>query len=400
MFRSRSLIIGFAALAFHSPGFAAALDVSGSISAELRWFASKPQFPGQLSHLQPSLIFEPEFRWSLENGDQVTISPYGQLDGQDDERSHLDLREAYWRHFGETWDVLIGINKVYWGVTESRHLVDVINQVDGVVDTDEEDRLGQAMINFSTQRDWGRLDLYVLPGFRERTFAGTEGRPRFALTIDTDNPVYESGTEENHVDYAARYSHYLGDWDIGAHFFYGTGREPRFSLSSNGQQLIPNYDLVTQIGVDLQYTREAWLWKFEALIREGQGKTFAAMVGGFEYTLYQIRESAADLGLLVEYLRDDRDRDPTVAPATVFQNDLFLGARLALNDIQNTSVLAGAIVDLDNQSSLVLIEAERRLGNRWSIDVEARLFLNADDDPLLNNFREDDFINLTLGRHF
>ena len=116
--------------------------------------------------------------------------------------------------------------------------------------------------------------------------------------------------------------------------------------------------------------------------------------------MYQIRESAADLGLLVEYLRDDRDRDPTVAPATVFQNDLFLGARLALNDIQDTSVLAGAIVDLDNQSSVVLIEAERRLGNRWSIDVEARLFLNADDDPLLNNFREDDFINLTLGRHF
>ena len=58
------------------------------------------------------------------------------------------------------------------GVTESRHLVDVLNQVDGVEDIDEEDRLGQPMINISTQRDWGSVDLFVLPGFRERTFAG------------------------------------------------------------------------------------------------------------------------------------------------------------------------------------------------------------------------------------
>ena len=40
------------------------------------------------------------------------------------------------------------------------------------------------------------------------------------------------------MDFALRYSHYIGDWDIGAHWFHGTGREPNRTLpfSSNGQR--------------------------------------------------------------------------------------------------------------------------------------------------------------------
>ena len=203
---------------------AAGPELSGSVGIELRWFPEDPQFPNQLEHFQPSLVVAPEFRWVLENEDQITFSPYALLDGQDNDRSHFDVREAYWRHFGETWDLLVGVDIVYWGVTESRHLVDIINQVDGVVDIDEEDRLGQPMIALSTQRDWGRLELFVLPGFRDRTFAGEDGRLRFVLPIDDDDAIYESGSEEKHVDFAARYTHYIGDWDIGAHLFYGTGR--------------------------------------------------------------------------------------------------------------------------------------------------------------------------------
>ena len=57
---------------------------------------------------------------------------------------------------------------------------------------------------------------------------------------------------------------------------------------------------IHQLGADVQYTREAWLWKLEAIGREGQGDTFAALVGGLEYTFYQVGKSAADVGLLAE----------------------------------------------------------------------------------------------------
>ena len=143
-------------------------------------------------------------------------------------------------------------------------------------------------------------------------------------------------------------------------------------------------------------------------MREGQGDTFFASVAGFEYTLYQIFGRAWDLGLLAEYLYDGRDEgfvaEPfglaTAAPVTVFQNDVFAGARLALNDTQDTSMLAGASIDADDQTMSMFIEAERRLGQNWTVEFESRLFFNVDPDNIADAFRDDDFMTLRLTRYF
>ena len=383
-------------LGWLAQGHAFDFDISGSLAWETRWFVDTPAYPDQFSGAQNSVILDPELRISLPGG-QFSLTPYFRYDGRDDERRHADIREAYWRHLSEDWEFVVGVNRVFWGVAESRHLVDVINQSDAVEDIDEEDKLGQTLLSAATQRDWGELSLYLLPGFRERSFAGRNGRLRTPLPIDTGNPVYESGAADKHVDFAVRYSHFIGDWDIGAHLFTGTGREPRLLPNAAGTTLLPHYDQITQFGTDVQYTREAWLWKLEALVREGQGKTFAAAVAGVEYTLYQLRDSAADLGLLAEYLYDGRD---ATAPPTAFDNDLFLGLRLALNDTQDTSMLAGVIVDLEDQSTLLSIEAERRLGEFWKLEMESRWFINVDRHNVLDTFAADSHITLRLSRHF
>ena len=75
---------------------------------------------------------------------------------------------------------------------ESRHRVDYINQTDGVEDVDGEDKLGQPMLNLGLQRDWGDLNFFYLPYFRERTFPGTKGRLRAPLVVDTDRARYEA----------------------------------------------------------------------------------------------------------------------------------------------------------------------------------------------------------------
>ena len=62
------------------------------------------------------------------------------------------------------------------------------------------------------------------------------------------------------------------------------------------------YDQMTQVGVDVQYTRDAWLWKLEAIGRDTRIDNFTALVGGFEYTFYGVRDSAADVGVLLELL--------------------------------------------------------------------------------------------------
>ena len=74
------------------------------------------------------------------------------------------------------------------------------------------------------------------------------------------------------------------------------------------------------------------------------------------------------------------------------------GARLGFNDADDTAVLAGALVDDDG--TFAVVEAERRLGEAWKIELEARLFINVTaQDPLLSGVRDDSFVTLRLARY-
>lgn len=379
---------------------ASEVKVSGFIAGELRSFVSDPQFPEQLRGLQSSLIVQPEVHSQTENGkEQYNFIPFLRLDSSDDSRTHADLREFYWLHNDEKWTVLIGVNRVFWGVVESNHLVDVINQTDLVEDINGKEKLGQPMINLATQQDWGNISFYIMPWFRERTFPSEDGRLRSQIVVARD-ATYEATSEQRHVDWALRYSHYIGDWDFGAYFFKGTGREPRFILNGNGTQLVAQYDQIDQLGTDIQFTNNAWLWKFEGIARSQNGKNFAAMVGGFEYTFYQIANSQVDLGFLLEYMHDSREQDPTKAPPTELNDDVFMAIRLAMNDTQGSELLAGVIIDRDNSSNILSIEAKRRLNNHWNLELESRWFLKIKQNTSLSPLKKDSFVTLRLSRYF
>lgn len=374
-------------------------DISGFVASEVRWFPQSPAFDGQLSGAEPSLLLVPEFRYRSEDGNtKARFIPFTRLTARNNDRTHFDIREAYIARRSGDWDVLVGVNKVFWGVAESRHLVNIINQSDIAEDTDEEDKLGQPMVSIGVEQDWGRLDLFALPGFREREFPDTKGRLRTPQPVDENGAVLETGIGNRHVDFATRYSQVIGDWDLGLSVFHGLSREARLPLSNDGTRRTPHYDLITQGGMDLQYTFDEWLWKFEGIIREGHGSSFAAMVGGFEYTYFQIAGSPADLGLLLEYHRDGRD--PATTLATGFNNDVFLGARFALNDVDDTQALAGTIIDAEDGTMSFFVEAERRIGDSWKIEAEARILANVDDTNTFAAFKRDSFVNLRLSKYF
>ncbi len=388
-----------AALLALSPARGGEVDLSGSVELQARTFWDDSAWAGQDDQaLQGSVVATAEIRWYNEAGNQrASFIPFLRWDAIDVERSLADFREAYWAFEGDGYELLVGANTVFWGVTESVHLVDIINQADFAGDIDGEDKLGQPMVRLALQRDWGELSAYLLPYFRQRTFAGRDGRFRPPLPVDTDRAVYESAAGEKHVDLALRYSHYIGDIDIGLNAFSGTSREPRLVPAPDGQSLLPVYDQVEQVGVDLQYTREAWLWKLEAIARDGATHSFAAAVGGFEYTFYQVTESAADIGLLVEYQYDGRDE---AEPVTIADNDLFVGTRLALNDMQDTAVLAGFSYDTDTGETFVNVEAERRFGSDWFAELRLRAFSGAQEGDLTFWLQRDDYVELNITRHF
>ncbi|MBF0370390.1 MAG: hypothetical protein HQL52_13135 [Magnetococcales bacterium] len=374
-------------------------EVSGHIAAQTQWF---PKSPGDSSQRRfyPSLSFQPEFYREWDGGNQsLTFVPFVRLDAHDTERTHGDIRELTWLKAADFWEFRAGLRKVYWGVTESQHLVDVINQTDLVESPDGEEKLGQPMVNLSLSLDWGTLDLYWLPWFRERTFPGREGRLRTPLVVDTDQTRYESAAGESHQDFAIRWFQTLGDWEVGLSHFSGTSRDPSLIPGTNDQGeavLIPYYEKIDQTGVDVQGTFEAWLWKGEIISRSGQGDRYTALTAGLEYTFVGILESDADLGVIAEYLFDDRNNQAT----SPFEDDIMAGFRLALNDTQSSDLLLGAIVDRESGAVASSLEANRRLWDDWKISLEGRYFGNIPSNDPLYAFKRDHYLQLELARYY
>jgi hypothetical protein len=379
------------------PWSAQAQEWAGHVGVETRGFFSPPLLDPQ-SRAVVSLAVQPEYYrdWGAQS---LLVVPFARLDSADPSRTHADMRELVWRGFFERWEFRAGIGKVFWGVTESQHLVDIINQTDFVENIDSEDKLGQPMINVTALRSWGALDLFVLPGFRTRTFPGENGRLRLPGRIATELTQFAASSKKRHVDLAARWSHTLGSWDVGVSHFYGTSRDPQFLLGADTTGiavLIPRYDLIHQTGLDLQATTAAWLWKLEMVHRSGQGDRFVALTGGIEYTFANVRGSGIDVGVIGEYLFDDRGTLST----NLFEDDVYLAARLEFGDAQSTRLLAGAAIDRDTAASFVNVEASRRLGGAWRASLEARLFVGIPDDDVLVGFRDDDHLQLDVSWYF
>jgi hypothetical protein len=354
-------------------------------------------------------------RYSNDDRNSFTARPFARLDKEDSNRTHADLRELFVRHTGDDWDVSVGFQQVFWGVTEFHHLVDVINQTDLVENIDGEDKLGQPMINLSLVRDWGILDFYAMTGFRERTYPSDDGRLRHQLPVDDSLATYESGDKEWHVDGAVRWSHHLGPVEFGIYHFYGTNRQPElrpYERASGEWVLQPHYALMDQTALDAQAIVGDYLLKLETLTRSSQGQRYVAATGGFERTVVGAFGTRADLGLIMEYMYDDRGDDAT----TVFEHDLAVGARWRWNDIADTHALFGVIWDVQTEEYIFKLEGGRRLGNDWQLYVQGRVFGGGYQPPTepieavlasmldtqnkLGGLQRDDFLQIELTRFF
>lgn len=403
----KKLLLTCAAAALCAPLPAMAqYALRGELALEARGFPREPLDPRQTDE-DVSLRLEPEFSVEWSGDTSLVFTPFGRIDSADAERTHADIRELFLRHRAEQFEGRVGIRQVFWGATESVHLVDIINQTDLVENPDGEDKLGQPMLNLAWASDGSTVDLFLLPYFRERTFPGVKGRLRPVVPLPFPGPPafvsnseadYESGDKEQHVDWAARYA-YSGDFDLALSHFSGTARAPSFRRvvnTSEGAALVPFYAQIEQTGLDATYVAGGWLYKLEAIRQRNDLTTYAAAAGGFEYTVTGILGSVADLGLLAEYLWDERGSNAGV----LFNNDLFVGTRLAGNDEASTELLAGVIVDLDTQAHFVNVEGARRLSSEWKLVLEARLFENAPETDPAYSFRRDDYLSLELIRYF
>ena len=389
---SKYALIGLVSCLTALPAAALEIEVDGNVELEARLFPDEGALPAMEQNFM-AIAGELELGlYSRDNTHAIIVKPFGRYDQRDHERSHADLREAKYRYVNNAIELTIGADKEFWGVTEFVHLVDIINQTDNVEGTDGEAKLGQLMVKASYASPYGTFTAYALPHFRIRQFADPEtGRPNYGFTVDDETVHFESGETSGDArrvdDYALRYKHSIGAIDIGLSFFDGTAREPQLLLAappSAGRQAVMQafYAYRRQAGLDVQATLGPWLVKLEALQEtqnyyQGALPTLASpfeevttnrATGGIEYSFYNVFNSGTDIGLVAEYMWDERELD---APHP-FANDFGIGLRWTANDVQSTAVLIGTIIDLDSDSSVISLEAERRIGSNFKAIVEAR----------------------------
>ncbi|AUC89138.1 hypothetical protein CW735_13910 [Alteromonas sp. MB-3u-76] len=374
------------------------IEISGVAGLEQRYFLQDALYENQ-ERSYSSAFLMPELYSEWNDGtDTLVVKPFYRIDQHDNERTHGDIREFQWAHYADSWETRVGIGKVFWGQTESLHLVDIINQTDTVEQVDGEAKLGQPMVNFNYFSDFGMFSIYAMPYFRERTFQGENGRLRPPIAIG--EALYESDDEERNMDVAIRWQSSIDDWEVGVSVFSGTTREPELVTvpSEDGEpEILPFYAQIDQVGVDLLKVSGAWLLKLESIYRSGQTENFAALVTGFEYTKQGVFGSRYGLGFLAEYQFDERE-DNFFA---VGQNDLMAGLRVMVNDIAETEMLFGFVQDLEEKGTYsAFVEASSRLTSNWSWKLNGYFFSSDDIEDPYYFLRRDDHVQFSLEYYF
>jgi hypothetical protein len=382
------------------------LRLTGAIGVWGRAFPQGPQWDGQRNvAIWPNVEgwVKAEYAWN--NGaDRINFMPYGRKDFFGS-RSLVDVKEGYVLHAGDGWSVLAGINTVHWGVTESRHLVNIINQVDYGWNIDGDELLGQPMANVNVTTSVGTLSLYSLFGFRPLHEAKVEDRLRLPL-LATSPTILASDVDKN-VNFAGRFSSTFpllsGSVDAGVSYFHGIGREPRYILSATRTpttllpELTPLYDRIDQGGLEIVATFDALQLKFEGIVRHEFGETYAATVAGFEYTFFNVLNTGSDVGLVGEHLSDNRS---ALQPPTIYAHDVFLGARLSFNDNANTHLLAGILYNYQDTAQYATARLTTRIQDDLSLQLEARYFIYAPPTDYLYTLLHDSFVQARLIKYF
>lgn len=359
-------------------------EIIGELSFDNRYFFNAGLQEQKKNHT--SFTFSPEI-FKDDSNRIFHFKAKLRKDTEDSGRNLNDIQELYLINILEDKEIKFGVSKEFWGVTETSHRVDIINQTDFTEGFDGEEKLGQPMIKISLERQWGLLDIYTLLGFRERNFSGNKGRLRLPLSINEKGSLYSSSSKNKRADFAVRWSNYYDDFDIAISHFSGTSREPRFLPSANKiDELVPVYDVIDQTGLEIQYLLDSLAIKGEVISRSGQGERFTAATYGFEYTHVGVLQTRIDLGWVVEFNHDDR----------LESSPFVLGTRLSFNDIYDSQILSGFIVNDKSKELGFLLEASRRIGECCMLSIEGVYFDDTDEDngqkKLFQAFKQDDFL--------
>ena len=362
-----------------------------------------------------------------EDGTSFTFTPFYRYDAGDSERTHADVRDAYVLMYGDLgddeWELRLGVDRVFWGVVESRPLVDIVNQTDLVEHPDEKTKLGQPMAHVTWSGEWGALEFFGLTWHRPRTFPGRTAAcvPGNSSTTrePPTRPRRKNGTSISPAASAAA----LGRSTSASACSTAPAASPPCCRRRQCRPSAPNWSWhrTTRKSASMVWTprsprasgcsswrpytvparktagpiQDSVSW---SCIRHSDTRRRTTRPSSRASNTRSIRcgESEADLSLIAEWAHDERGERATNA----FESDILLAARLGLNDEEGTEFILSILESLEYSSRVLSAEFKRRLTDSWSLHVEGLAYAEIEEEDVMYSVRRGSFIAASLAYSF
>ncbi|HIO95811.1 MAG TPA: hypothetical protein EYG67_03230 [Campylobacterales bacterium] len=381
---------------------AEALEYKGNVSLESAYWSHDLE---QKRESQMALHLEGEATYKIDENKKVVAKVKGIYDANDGKRRYFDFNDLYFQHSFENSNFLIGRNTRFWGAMEFYNHTDNFNTKDWADDPfDYESKLGAWNMAYTYYLD--DAEISIIAKFYEEEQGVAESRSinnfmpsnyssNLATQRDRSNPTlylkYDASIEGKQIDYSIIYQN---GYDEQRYLTPVNSLDVNSSLQQRAYLVDKVMGYATWVnGSTIYKTELAYTYSGTSLVADyAQGSL------GVEHTLYGMWKKM-DLGLLAEYYKYktfEKRKLNAKDFGKIFDDDLALGFRLSLNDIQSSEVLGGVDIDRHNSEKIYFVEYETRLQDKYKLGVKVQ-HLAPKKDSL---FHDIDTVMVELGYHF
>ena len=363
---------------------------------------------------------------------KLVLRGFARIDQKDQDRDFLALEDAYVQltfNLNKELKLSFGSKLFNWSTTEAFHPADVINSRNFDSDIEQLEKKGELFLSISTKIFDTYTSLYYFPHYESPEYPGKFSRAGYGYKLE--KPVWVEGNskediKQNPWGYQAgiEISKNIADSDFSFHIIYHMDRdrpiiESRINLSPLGAtyRLIPHYFKVLQYGFTYQKVFNTFVLKCESAFRNyieddfeiqtvsglKKQKDHGLTALGFEFPFAYENGQETFIFWETQYLwgTDGKKREEL----NVFQNDMMLGFRHAINDMMGKEIYGSLIFDMERHKELVYaLKYTQRLSDIWKIKMGFRIY-DAPEEPGspvlgLQSLHEDNFIYFNLIRYF
>ena len=331
---------------------------------------------------QSAMRFEIEGKYQFKENQKFVAKLKAIYDTNDNKRRYWSFTDLYFQHDFDKWNFLIGKNTRFWGAMEFYNQSDTFNTKDWLDNPfDYDSKIGSWNIAFNRFFDNSEFSLIVK--LNEEKQPMQESRSiynfvpyRYNETLDIDSgdvPTiylkYSSSIDEYQIDYSVIYQN---GYDEQRYLIPKLTKDINISMQQHAYTVDKFMGFGTMVKGDTLYKTElAYTSSHDNKVSDyAQGSI------GLEHTLYGVYEKM-DLGIIAEYYKYktfQTKRYNAKSFGQLFDDDLTVGLRLALNDIESSEILAGLVVDRHNKEKILSVDYDTRIDDKYKLKVSFQHF--------------------------